>query len=145
AGERVEERRLAGVGIAHDRHREHVAARARTALHPSSLAQALELVLEHAHALVDVAPVELDLLLARAARLAQAAALALKVRPAAHHRVTRHACAFHQALDLFYAFVVALVAQVETNDDRGARIGELGEGFRLPCGQTTPLPSPLRD
>ena len=44
----------------------------------------MDLVLEHLHALADVAPVELDLLLARAAGLAQAAALALEVRPSAH-------------------------------------------------------------
>src|SRR5207244_10483960 len=78
------QRRVAGVGVTHDRYREDVAAGARAALHASSLAQALELVLQHAHAFVDVAPVELDLLLARAAGLAEAAALALEVRPAAH-------------------------------------------------------------
>jgi len=64
--------------------------------------------------------------------------------PAAHHGVARHARAFHQALDLFYAFVVAVVAEIQTNDERSTRIGDWGEGFRLPFGQPTPLPSPLR-
>ena len=68
----------------------------------------------------------------------------LTAAPAAHQCMARHARAFHQPLDLFYAFVVALIAEIQANDDRRARIGDVSEGFRLPCGQTTPVPSPPR-
>jgi hypothetical protein len=53
-------------------------------LHAAAVAQLVKLALEHAHAVRDHAPVELNLLLAGSAGLAQPAALAFEVRPAAY-------------------------------------------------------------
>src|SRR5688572_3152273 len=81
---RIEQRRLAGVGIADDRDRKHIAPDARAALHGALLLQLIQLSLQDLDSCCDVAPIELQLLLARTAGLAQAAALALEVAPAAH-------------------------------------------------------------
>src|SRR6185312_12704945 len=84
AREAIEERRLAGVRVAHERDAKDPGARAPGALrlaHASDLADAL---LQLLHLLADHPAVELDLLLARTAGLAEGAALALEVGPPAH-------------------------------------------------------------
>ena len=83
ARQRVEQRRLAGVGVADDRDREHLAAHARAALHRALPAELLEPLLQHLDPPPDQPPVGLELRLARAAQ-ADAALLALEVGPAAH-------------------------------------------------------------
>src|SRR5882757_9109688 len=82
--QRVEQRRLAGIGVADQRDAEGLVALARAALRAALLLDALELLLHALDALADHAAVELDLRLARAAPHADAAALALQVAPAAH-------------------------------------------------------------
>src|SRR5262245_47138825 len=77
----VEQRRLAGIGVAHDSHGQYLRALARTALHCALARNASELVLEHFHALAEQAPVGLELRLAWAAQ-PDAALLPLKVGPA---------------------------------------------------------------
>jgi hypothetical protein len=80
----VEERRLAGIGVADERDAEGLVALARPALRAALLLDLVELLLDRLDALADHPPVELDLRLARAAARADAAALTLEVAPAAH-------------------------------------------------------------
>lgn len=80
----VEESRFSGVRVTHKRHGERVRTRARAALRVALAREALELITKLLHAHADHAAVEFDLFLAGSAGLAEAAALALKVSPAAH-------------------------------------------------------------
>src|SRR5690606_12425463 len=103
AGERVEQRRLARVGVADDRHGERGLAVARAAPRAPLLAQLLELRAQALDADRQHSPVELELRLARPAAHADAAALAFQVRPAAHE--TRRQVLEPSELDLQLAFV----------------------------------------
>src|ERR1017187_1005796 len=82
--ERVEQRGFAGVGVAHQRYRQDLAAHPRTALHVAAALELDQLVLEHLDAVPDQAPVDLDLSLAHPAEESPPAALAFKMGPAAH-------------------------------------------------------------
>ena len=84
ARELIEERRLSGVRVAHERNRQTVAPLARTALRAALALELLELFAKLLHANADHAAVEFDLLFARAPGLAEAASLTLQVRPPAH-------------------------------------------------------------
>ena len=84
AREAVEERRLTCVRVAHERNGERVGAGARAALRVTLTRETLELVAKLLHAHADHSAVKLDLLFAGAAGLAEAAALALQMSPAAH-------------------------------------------------------------
>src|SRR5262249_18106474 len=84
AGQRVEQRRLPGVGVAHERNGERPTALPRAALHLAAALELAELVLEHLDARGDEAPVDLELGLAHPRQESLAAALALEVRPAAY-------------------------------------------------------------
>ena len=126
--QRVEQRALAGVGVAHQRDREHPAPGAGAPLHFAPLAQLHQLFLQHAHARCDHAAVEFDLLLARAAGLAEAAALALEVRPAAHQarRKVLELRQFHLQL----AFVGLGALREDAQDQFGA-VEDLAAEFLL--------------
>ena len=64
--------------------------------------------------------------------------------PAAQHAVALHPRALHQSHHFLDALLKIGLAEIQADDDGRLRIGGLGEGFRLPCGQTTPVPSPPR-
>src|SRR5450432_3848111 len=76
----VEERRLAGIRVADQRDAKGLVALACAAL----ALDLVELLLDRLDALADHAPVELDLRFTGAAAVADAAALAFEVAPAAH-------------------------------------------------------------
>src|SRR4051812_31350825 len=63
--ERVEQRRLAGIGVADERDRQHLAAYAAAPLNLPLSFQRMKLFLEHLDAAGDISPVELQLFLAR--------------------------------------------------------------------------------
>ncbi len=118
ARQRVEQRRLAGIGVADQGNREHVAPGASASTRaplPFQLLQALAQLLD-AHA--DHATVQLDLLLTGSAGLAEPATLALQVRPAAHQprRQVLQLRQFHLQL----AFAAARALREDVEDQRGA-------------------------
>src|SRR6266852_3261973 len=84
ASQGIEQGRLAGVGVTHERCRERSAASARAPLHFSPLLKLAVLVLQDLDASRDQPPVDLELCLAHASKKAPSAALPLQVRPAAH-------------------------------------------------------------
>ena len=65
----IEKRRLAGIRIARERYGDRIAARTGTALRAPLPSQALELISQLLHARADHAPVKLNLLFTRTARL----------------------------------------------------------------------------
>src|SRR6185295_10583710 len=115
AGEAVEERRLAGVGVAHEGDAKHAGTRAPRALRRAAAGELADAILELLHALADQAPVELDLLLARAAGLAEPPALPLEVRPAANE--ARGQVLEAGELDLQLAFVRTRALREDIEDE----------------------------
>src|SRR4029077_4312110 len=91
---------------------------ARAPLHRALLLQLLQLSLERPHLGGEVAPVELELRLARAAGAAEAAALSLEVRPAAHQ--ARRQVLEARELDLQLAFVGLRALREDLEDQFGA-------------------------
>src|SRR6185312_2623718 len=89
--------------------------------HALDLADAL---LQLLHALADHAAVQLDLLLARAARLAERAALALEVGPAAHQ--ARGEVLEARELDLELALVGTRALREDVEDEVGAIVDRHG-------------------
>src|SRR5690606_12546044 len=82
--QRIEQRRLAGIGVAHERDVEHIAAFALAALRGALLLDLDQPLARALDRLVDHAAIKLDLGFARSAARANAAALTLQVGPAAH-------------------------------------------------------------
>src|SRR5204863_7224593 len=115
--ERIEERRLAGIGVADERDAEGGIALARAPLRAALALDALELLLDALDALADHAPVELDLRLARPAACADAAALALEVAPAPHQ--PRRQVLQAGQLDLQLALVTLRARTEDLEDQHG--------------------------
>jgi hypothetical protein len=97
---------------------ENTSRRERAAPHLAPVLELLELAAQHLHAPRDVAPVEFQLRLARAAGLAEPAALALEVRPAAH-QARRHVLELSQ-LHLELALVGLRALREDFQDHLGA-------------------------
>ena len=117
-GQRIEQRRLAGVGVADERDAQRAALLARAALRLVLLLDLLQARLHRLDALADHAPVELDLRLARAAAQADAAGLALEVRPAPHQ--ARGLVLQPRQLDLQLALMALSARGEDVEDQRGA-------------------------
>src|SRR5476649_1292751 len=116
--ERVEQRGFAGVGVAHQRNRQHLAAHPRAALHVAAALELNQLVLENLNAVADQAPVHLDLGVAKAAEKSTPPALAFKVRPAAHQ--TRRGILELRQFHLQLALVTPCAPRENTKYQAGA-------------------------
>src|SRR6185295_771990 len=116
--ERVEERRLACVGVADQRDAERLVLLACTPLRAALALDALELLANALDALADHAAIELDLCFARAAARADAAALPLEVAPAAHQ--SRREVLQPRQVDLELAFVAARALAEDLEDEHRA-------------------------
>ena len=116
-GECIEQRRFAGVGVAHQRHRKHPRAIARTALHGALALQFFEFFAQQFDAHAEQAPVGFQLRLARAAQT-NAAFLPLQVGPATH-QARRQVLQLRQ-LDLNLALVALGALRENIQDQRRA-------------------------
>ena len=117
AGQRIEQRRLAGVGVADERDRRHLATAARHARARAPATNRLELALERADTAADQAPVGFELRFARTAQ-ADAAALPLQMGPAAH-QACGHVLKLRQ-FDLQLALVRTRPRREDVEDQAGA-------------------------
>src|SRR5947209_11084183 len=122
-GQRIEQRRLAGIGIADesDRRERHVAP--RFAMQSARALYLFELALDPRHPLLDETPVGFDLRLARTAEKAEATALALQVGPGANK--TRFLITEMCEFDLQRAFARARPLAEDFKDQPGA-VDDLG-------------------
>jgi hypothetical protein len=118
-GEGVEQGGLAGVGVAHQGHREHAAALPAAPLQGAGAGQLVQPGLDGLDALGNDAPVQFQLGFAGAAAHADAALLPLQVGPAAHQAggVMAQLGQFHLQLAL-----VAARAQGEDIQDQGGAV-----------------------
>ena len=117
AGQGVEQRGLAGVGVAHQGDRQDLGALARAPLHLALLLHRRELVLEHLDALAEQPAVGFQLRLARSAQ-ADPALLPLQVGPAAHQ--PRGQMLELRQLDLQLALVAAGALREDVEDQADA-------------------------
>ena len=122
-GQRVEERRLAGIRVADQRDDRMAGALAVLALQAPARDDRLELALDLGDAVADHPPVGLDLRLAGAAEEAEAAALALKMGPAADQPALL--VVEMRQLDLQRAFP-RLRALAEDLEDQAGAVDDLG-------------------
>ena len=116
--QRIEQRRLAGVGVADERDAEGAATLARLALRAALALDLFEPLLHRLDALADHAAVEFDLRFARATAQADAAALALQVRPAPHQ--ARRQVLQARQFDLQLALVALRARGEDVQNDAGA-------------------------
>ena len=123
AGEAVEQRRLAGVGVADQRHRRQAGLAAAGAIDGARAAHALEVALDPHDALADQAAVDLDLRFAGAAQEAEAAALAFQVGPRPHQAAAL--VVEGGQFDLQPAFMRAGAGAEDLQDQSGA-VDDLG-------------------
>ena len=114
----VEQRRLAGIGVADQRHDRIRHALAAVAMQLARALDAFELGLDALDAVLDHAAVGLELRLAGAAEKAEAAALALEMRPRAHQPALL--VIQMRVLDLQRAFARARAAAEDFQDQPGA-------------------------
>ena len=114
----VEQRRFAGIGVADQRHDRIRHALAAVAMQLAGALDLVELGLDARDAVLDDAPVGFDLRLARPAEKAEAAALALKMRPGAHQPA--FLVGEMRELDLQRAFARARAAAENFQDQAGA-------------------------
>ena len=117
AGEAVEQRRLAGVGVADERDGAHRGAAPRAALRRALARDVRQALLQHLDALAEQPAVGLELRFAGAAE-ADAALLALEVGPAADE--PRQLMLDLRELDLQLAFGAARALREDVEDQRGA-------------------------
>ncbi len=117
AGQRVQQRQLAGVRVAHERHGRQRRALALRAHHPARALDVLEPAPQRRDAVARQAPVRLDLALSRAPR-PDPAAEALEVAPQAAH--AREVVFELGQLDLQLALGARSVVGEDVEDDRRA-------------------------
>ena len=119
----IEQRRLAGVGVADQRHRRQARLAAAGAVDGARAAHAFEVALDAHDALADQAAVDLDLRFAGAAEEAEAAALAFQVGPRPHQAAAL--VVERGQLDLQAAFMRAGARAEDLQDQPGA-VDDLG-------------------
>ncbi len=117
-GQRIEQRRLAGIGVADQRHPRQFAAHPRAAHLGVLDFHFLQPLLQHVHALLQQPAVGFQLGFAGAAQADRTTALALQVGPAAH-QARGHVLELRQ-LDLQLAFGAARALRKDVQDQAGA-------------------------
>ena len=128
AGQAVEQGRLAGVGVADQRHHRVRHALARLAVQRAGAFHLFELALQLGDALADQAAVDFDLAFAGAAEEAEAAALAFQVGPGPHQ--PRALIGERRQFDLQPAFMGA-GARAEDFEDQAGAVDDLGLPLRV--------------
>ena len=123
AGQPVEQRRFAGIGVADQRHHRIRHAAARLAMQAAGALDVVELALQPGDALADQPAVDFELAFAGAAEKAEAAALAFEMGPRPHQ--PRALIRQRRQLDLQPAFMGA-GARAEDFEDQAGAVDDLG-------------------
>ena len=122
-GQVVEERRLARIGVADERHHGMRAAPPLAPMQGAGALHRIEVTLDPGDPLLDLAPVGFDLRFARTAEKAEAAALALEMRPGSHQPALL--MREMRVLDLQRTFARARTL-AEYLEDQGRPVDDLG-------------------